>query len=73
MADCLSQRKTKTLKISTHQEVKVLLLKNWIDDLKKKYLVFDCEQFSCYPTENTWHQDSTVGRILTGINVHNQN
>ena len=58
MADCLSQRKTKTLKISTHHEVKVLLLKNWIDDLKKKNLVFDCEQFSCYPTENTWHQDT---------------
>ena len=53
MADCLSQRKTKTLKISTHHEVKVLLLKNLIDDLKKKYLVFDCVQFSCYPTENT--------------------
>ena len=33
------------------------LLKNWIDDLKFFFLVFDCEQFSCYPTGNTWHQD----------------
>ena len=25
---------------------------------QKKHSVFDCEQFSCYPTENTWHQDT---------------
>ena len=51
------------MKISPDHEVKVLLLNNWTDDLKKKIFSFCSEQFSCYPTENTWHQDSRLNML----------
>ena len=73
MADYLLQRKIKTLKMSTHDEVQVLLLKGWINDFKKTHLVFDCEQFPCYPTENTpgrihnppWNDEQTKRKNIS--------
>ena len=29
--------------------------------------VFDCEQFFCYPTENKWHQDTSVNLVMLAI------
>ena len=52
MADCLSQRKTKPLQISTHHEVLSVIVKKLDRWFEKKHSVFDCEQFSCYVSVN---------------------